>query len=162
MTASTQELERSRRVAEEHNTGVGGSQVASVFNLPPYGCARELAYHKRGFQPDHAFHGNRATERGTRLEDFAAEVYTEQTGRQIRRVAGALTGVAKRDAQYPFMLCRADREIVNDPRGPGMLSIKVPGREMFNKVKYDVQPPGWQLQLQYEMSIYDRSWGDTA
>jgi predicted phage-related endonuclease len=159
---STSPQQAQERMASEHNTGIGGSQVASVFNLPPYGCTRSLVMQKRGVQPDHPFHGNKATERGSRLEDFAAEIYAEQTGRSIRRVPGALTGAARRDKDYPFILCRSDREIVNDPRGPGILSVKVVAREMFQKIKYEGLPDDYVLQLQQEMGVWDRSWGSYA
>jgi predicted phage-related endonuclease len=163
MSASTQQLEQARaRMIEDRLSGIGGSDIAAVFNLG-YGCARALVYEKRdNISPDHPFHGNKATERGTRLEDFAAEIYAEQTGRQIRRVAGGLTGVGKRDYEFPFMVCHSDREICNDPRGPGLLSIKVPGREMFQKIKYEGLPDSYALQLQYEMGLWGRQWGSYA
>lgn len=163
MSASIQQSEEARaRRAAEHNTGIGGSQVHHVFSLAPHGCARSLVYQKRDVPPDHPFHGNNATERGTRLEDFAAEVYAEQTGRTIRRVPGALSGVARRDHQFPFILCRSDREIVNDPRGPGVLSIKVAARESFQKIKFEGLSPAYALQLQEELGVWDRTWGSFA
>lgn len=158
---SAQQQARERLLADRLS-GIGGSDIHHVFNLEPYGCARQLVYEKRGHAPDHPFHGNNATERGTRLEDFAAEIYAEQTGRQIRRVAGGLTGAGKRDPEFPFMVCHSDREICNDPRGPGLLSVKVPGREMFHKIKYEGLPHSYTLQLQYEMALWGRSWGSYA
>jgi len=161
VTAKVQKRAHAQLVEDRFN-GIGGSDIGSVFSLRPYGCARALAYEKQGWEPDHPFHGNNATERGQKLEDLAASEYSEATGRQIRRVAGGLTGIAKRDREFPYMLVHADREIVNDPRGPGMLSVKVPGRENFQDVKYNGLPSSWLLQLQYEMSIFNRTWGDTA
>lgn len=162
MSATQQVQDATARRIAEHNTGIGGSQVHHVFSLAPHGCARSLVYQKRDIQPDHPFHGNNATERGLKLEDFAADIYAEQTGRTIRRVPGSLQGVARRDRVFPFILCRSDREIVNDQRGPGVLSIKVLGRESFQKIKYEGLSPAYTLQLQEELGVWDRTWGSFA
>ena len=156
---STSAIQAHEQLVLDRQTGIGGSDIHHVFNLEPYGCARQLAYEKRGQQPDHPFHGNKATERGETLEDFGAQIYAEETGRQIRRVAGGLSGLARRDREFPFMLVHADREIVNDPRGPGLLSVKIPGREMYHRIKYEGLPWAYTLQLQYEMAIWNRAWG---
>jgi predicted phage-related endonuclease len=136
---------------------IGGSDVANLFNLEPYYCKLKLYNIKTGVRADTPFLGNRATERGTKLEDMAAEVYAEKTRRHIRRVA------PRQHKDFPILRPQPDYEIVNDERGPGLLSVKVPGRENFLRWHREDSPPEpYLLQLQAELAAYNRTWGSYA
>lgn len=168
-----------QHLREERHTMIGGSDLHHVFSLEPYGCARQLVYSKRPdqFTPDHTFHGNRYTERGSELEDMAAKLFMQQTGIQMRQVAGGLQGKARRDKDHPYIGVHADRELVgveagtifdhtgtciNPDGGAGILSVKVPGEMMFKKIKRDGLPHSYVMQLQYELSVWQRQWGTYA
>lgn len=141
----------------ERRGGIGGSDIQHVFDIAPWGCSLKLWREKRGETPDHPFEGNNATERGTRLEAIAAQVYTERTGRELRRVT-----LARKHRSFPFLLCHLDRMVVNDSRGPGALSIKVPGREAYYAIKRSGLPEGYIMQAQHEMLVTGWQWASFA
>ena len=54
-------------------SGIGGSDVADVLSLEPWGCARRLYYEKRQVPPDYADESKEALfERGHVLEPLVA------------------------------------------------------------------------------------------
>lgn len=132
---------------------IGGSDVADVFSIEPYGCKRRLFYEKTGVEadfPKESYH----MRRGTRLEPVAANFYQEETGRAI-----AVNPAKLIDREYPFMAAHIDREIMDDTKGPGVLELKCPSTRMF----YDVQRRGAQeayiLQLQHYLRVKGLEWG---
>lgn len=150
---ATVQTDREQFLAERL-TGIGGSDIDDLFNLPPYGCRRKLWYEKRRAVPDYPFFGNNQTERGQRLEDVAATVYSEKTGRTIRRVLQL-----KRDKERPYLIAHLDRQIVKNDRGPGSLSLKCPNSFVFRKAKRDGVGDGYILQIQHEIGITNWQWG---
>ena len=132
---------------------IGGSDIADVFSLPPYGCARRLWYVKTGVEPDYP-KDNFHLRRGKILEPVAAMLYAQETGHKIRKRNLRLI-----DEQYPFMSALLDREIVKDDRGPGVLEIKCPGLRGFLDVKKKGAQEAYILQLQQYMRIRKAEWG---
>src|SRR5262245_38151315 len=49
---------------EQRKLGIGGSDVAHLFNEPPYGCSRRLWLEKRGIPPDYPESPTDIMERG--------------------------------------------------------------------------------------------------
>lgn len=141
------------QLLEERRTGLGGSDVAHVFGIPPYGCQRRIVYEKMGAKPDHPFTGNVATTRGARLEDFIVSEFVMQTGRQVRRQP------VKRHKDHDQLLVHLDRMIVNDPRGPGYLEVKCPGRESFYRQKRRGLEEAYLLQMQHGLGVTGWKWG---
>lgn len=132
---------------------IGGSDVADVFSIEPYGCKRRLWYEKTGVEadfPKESYH----LRRGTMLEPLAASLYAEETGRTIRKNNAKLI-----DEQYPFMAAHLDREILKDERGVGVLELKCPSARAY----YDVQKGGAQeayiLQMQHYLRVRKADWG---
>lgn len=134
---------------------IGGSDLGSVLNLPPYGCARRLWYEKRAVEPDYAERFNGALVRGTKLEDLIAEEYTAQTGRVVRR-RGVVKGTAHESGHM-------DRHIVAfDERGPGVLECKTMGERVYRKAMKEGLPLSYQIQLQWYIGLSGWSWGSFA
>src|SRR5690606_20315779 len=82
-TAPIAQYHDEQRCPEERKTGIGGSEVAAIFGEHPFLTARELWERKTGRaveQPE-----TPAMRRGRLLEDVAAQLYSEETGRQLRR-----------------------------------------------------------------------------
>ena len=142
----------------ERRTGIGGSDIAALFNLG-YGCTLKLWRQKRGEVPDFAQRESGPMKLGKILEAFFAEEYTRLTGRTVR------TEPVKRHELYPFMLVHVDRMIL-DPsaRGSseGVLEVKALGREMFFKVKREGMIEDYVLQLQHGMLVHGSEWGEFA
>lgn len=146
--------ERAEFLAERRQ-GIGGSDAASLFDLPPYGCRRKLWYDKRGEPQDFPFHGNAHTERGHRLEPVAADLFAEATGRRL---------TVSTCEHRPPMLVNVDRLIRREPdgKGLGVLEIKCPSRFEFARVKREGLPEAYILQLQHAFAVTGYRWGAFA
>lgn len=139
----------------ERQSGIGGSDIGAVLNLD-YGCARRVAYQKLSTSPDYPRRETNDMERGIHGEALAAAKYARDSGRKLRRLA------VRRHPDHPEFLVHADRQIVNDPRGPGVLEVKCPNYFTFRKVKYEGLPQSYILQLQWAMYVTGYHWGSFA
>lgn len=136
---------------KDRTQGIGGSDIHHLFGLKPYGCTRRLWYEKRGVKADYPFLGNNATKRGNRLEALVAEEYTEKTGRVLSSCNLAFK-------IGDCFVSHVDRLIEADS-GDGVLEIKVPGREMFHKIKQEGLSESHILQLQCYLMSTGHKWG---
>jgi putative phage-type endonuclease len=138
--------------------GIGGSDVASVLNIPPYGCSRMLFYDKRNYTEDFD-DVNPNMERGIYLEDIACVIYAKQSGNKVRRRK------AMASKKHPFMFSNIDRDI-NDPTLAqalgGVLEVKCPNRDSFLRIKRLGIPEYYLLQGQHYLSVNDKTWMDYA
>lgn len=157
---------------KERRTGVGGSDIADVFSLAPWGCARKLWYQKRGIEPDNPRDMTGPMKRGLKLEAIVAEEYAEKTGRIIERAPLA------RHPEFPEWMCHRDfvtwgsvetpSPCIVDPGeawlGPfaGPLSVKTANRQMFYEMKRQGLSDAYVLQLQSEMGVTGAQWGSYA
>jgi putative phage-type endonuclease len=140
---------------EQHaarRNGIGGSDAAVIVGLSPFKSAYQLYLEKRGEAPigeEETF----AQQLGNILEEPVAQLYCERTGRTMRRQPLAT------HAQYPWMLANIDRQILKDPRGPGVYEGKTTnewtGRDI-NGVA-DI-PDHYFLQAQHYMAVYEYAW----
>jgi putative phage-type endonuclease len=148
---------------EARRKGIGGSDVASVLNLEPYGCQRMLYYDKTGVEPDFDF-VNPQMERGIYLEDIAVEVYRKQTGNEVVRVD------AVQSETHPYMLSNIDREIweptdkdgVYDNANAGILEVKCPNRDNFLRQKRLGLPYHQIVQGQHYLYVNKKQWMEYA
>jgi predicted phage-related endonuclease len=144
----------------ERASCIGGSDIHHLFCLEPYGCDRRLFYDKWGTPADYPFVGNAHTRRGEALEPIAVREYERETG----RICGPVPFIRK--AEYPELGVHIDRSVVlpeprpdGAPGSAGVLEVKVPGREMFQYVKYHGPLLSWQLQLQHALGVSGWQWG---
>jgi hypothetical protein len=132
---------------------VGGSEIASVLNLEPYGCARRLFYSKTNAAPDRLFVMNGAMEAGVALEDYVAQKAMDACGWTLRKRPGKRGAVDHEGVHI-------DRDIIgSDRKTTGIAEIKVIGEQAFFGWLRDGVPMGYLLQLQWGMHIWDRTWG---
>ncbi len=145
----------------ERRKGIGGSDIASVFNVG-YGCARRLFYDKRDVPLDFPREETDAMALGTFLEPWFAEKYAKRSDRHI----GVLTQGAMVHPSVPELRVNVDRVIFADPGenspGSGVLEIKSVGRAMFYKIKREGLPEDYILQLQHGMLVTGCTWGSFA
>lgn len=141
--------------ASDRRGYVGGSEIAAVLNLEPYGCARRLWYQKTGQMQDRSFRETGPMRVGTVMEGWIADQVEEKYGFKLRRKA-AVQGMEHEVAHL-------DRHIVAmDERGPGVLEIKCIGRESYWKWFFDGVPQAYVLQLQWYMRLTGWKWGAIA
>lgn len=145
--------ERTQWLAER-KLGVGGSDVASVFNVG-WGCRRRLFFDKRDVPQDFPFDGNKLTRLGTILEPLFADMYAEDTGRKVvERTSGPVVV-----AHLPDLRVNVDRLVWKDPATMGILEIKSQGRSVFYNSKRMGLSEDYVLQLQAGMLAAGTQWG---
>ena len=133
---------------------VGGTDIAHVLGLDPYGCARRLWYQKTGSPEDRPFRMTGPIVAGKLMEDGVAEMVKERRPDwKIRRKKASANG---------HELQRVDRAIYGDPRGPGVLEIKTVSDRAYWDWKRDGVPLGYQMQVQWYMHVLGWSWGCVA
>jgi putative phage-type endonuclease len=132
--------------------GIGGSDAAVVVGLSPFKSPYQLYLEKRGEAPldeEETFR----MQLGNILEEPIAQLYCERTGRTVRRQPLAVHD------EYSFMLANIDRQILKDPRGPGIYEGKTTnewsGREIHGA---DDIPDHYYIQAQHYMAVYDYAW----
>lgn len=133
-------------------SGIGGSDAAVVVGLSPFKSPYQLYLEKRGEAPPDEGETFRM-QLGNILEEPIAQLYCERTGRAVRRQP-----IAFHD-EHPFMLANIDRQILKDPRGPGIYEGKTTnewsGREIHGA---DDLPDHYYIQAQHYMAVYDYAW----
>lgn len=136
----------------ERLTGVGGSDVARLLNIEPYGCARQLWYEKRGAEKEFEPFADRQEilDRGNELEPVIARMYQKKTGNCV-----IYDPLAQRHPKHPELLVHIDLQIIY-PAPDSRLAIgeiKTAGRDAFFKLKREGLPAAYILQLQHAMSV---------
>ena len=141
----------------ERKTGLGGSDAAVVLGVSPFKTARQLWREKTSDDPEPELNTPPIL-RGRYLEPVAAELYSQETGRQIRRQP------LRRHAEHAFMLGNVDRQIlaVGDTPSTGALEIKCPGLKVFAKVKAHGLLDYMTVQLMHYLAVLGYSWGSFA
>jgi len=142
----------------DRKQGLGGSDVAAVFSLEPYGCATRLWYDKRDVGPDHEEEENPVLELGTFLEPLIVSKFQ----REFPDYKIILEDESRSSKDYPFMRANVDGIIEAPGRGRGILEAKTAGRDVFYKMRKEGLPQGYVLQLQQYLYVYDCQWGAFA
>ena len=132
--------------------GIGGSDAAVVCGLSPFKSPYQLFLEKRGEAPLDE-EETLAMELGSILEEPVAQLYCRKTGRALRRQPLAFHD------EHSFMLANIDRQILKDPRGPGIYEGKTTNEWIGREIRGagDV-PDHYYLQAQHYMAVYDYTW----
>lgn len=156
------EVKEEREVfLRERKKGVGGSDIASVFNQG-FGCRLRLWRDKRDEIPDYPKEMNDAMLLGQALEPFFAEKYGREANRTVVIKERPVV-----HPEYQELRVNLDREVMpsenrKDHGESGPLEIKSVGRGMFYKIKREGLPPDYILQLQHAIECMGASWGAFA
>jgi hypothetical protein len=150
----------------ERRKGIGGSDVHNLFpclNLEDkddpgsrYGCPRRLSYEKLGVEPDYAYTPEtlRLFERGNVLEEYAADRYSQVSGRRVFRSNHPYV-----HPTLPFMRVNLDRNIKADERGVGVFEAKSANEHVFFKMQMEGLPPAYAFQIQHGIAARQAQWG---
>jgi predicted phage-related endonuclease len=160
---------------EIRHTFVGGSEAFELLNEKQYGrgCARALAYRKLRTPEDvqHLGADEKAValgailNRGHRLEDLAAQLYMEQTGRSVIRRRKLV-----HNPDHPGAAVHTDRIIcahrivdngtlTEEMRPTGDAEIKSHGEGPFYHILRGGLPPAHNLQIQWSLFCTGHTWG---
>jgi CRISPR/Cas system-associated exonuclease Cas4 (RecB family) len=145
-------MDRSAWLAERKK-GVGGSDVASLFN-EGYGCTRRLWYDKVGIPEDYPREETKAMALGNVLEPFFAGEYTAETGRELFKL-----GESIKHPELSELRVNIDYGIIEMGPRYGVLEIKSVSRGVFYNYKRSGLPEDYILQLQHGMLATGWTWG---
>lgn len=146
----------------ERKRGIGGSDVASILGLSRYRSALHVYLEKRDELPGEEKPWNEQGKMfGTRCEDIACKLFSEKTGRKIRKPGR--THWAK---SYPFIRGNVDR-IQWDMTRPfetirGVLEAKWLDASQYYVWTKEGVPEGYYIQLQHYLLCTGLQWGSFA
>lgn len=144
--------------------GIGGSDAGAILGVDSYRSALDIYEQKLGLRDPAP--PNAAMKRGIHLEAVARKLYTELTGRRVRRIGQRVNATPG----FGFMLCNVDGMILADhlaesrgrPQGPGVLELKCPGVWAFAKIKREGLPLSYIAQMQHNLVVTGYGWGSFA
>lgn len=144
---------------QARKSGIGGSDAAAAVGLSPYMSPLELWMDKTGRdagldKPD-PLDTTQPVYWGRLLEPIVAAAYTQQTGRQVRKVNAVL-----QHPKVPFMLANLDREVIGAP-DVQILECKTAG-EFGSRLWRDGVPEYVQLQVQHQLAVTGKQAADVA
>ena len=85
-------------------TGIGGSEVAAIFGISPFGTARDIYYDKLNIAAYYDDEENKYQKQiGTLLEDTVAEMFEEVTGYRVFKIRKMY-----RSCEHPCMIADVD------------------------------------------------------
>lgn len=124
--------------------GIGGSEAGSVIGLNPYKGAYTLWAEKTGKIPE--FEGNLTTEVGSYLEEFVAQLFTRETGKNVRRKNRILA-----NDKYPFAFADVDRMVVGEK---ALLEIKTTNSiPTIKRIRNKEYPEQWYAQMTHYLAV---------
>lgn len=150
--ADTTELSRQDWLALR-KTGIGGSEVAAVFGISPFGTARDVYYDKLDIVSAYDNEANKYQKKiGTLLEDIVAEIFAEQTGYQVFKIRKMY-----RSREHSFMIADIDFFVLLPDGTFAILECKTTAPDATGKWWHDdgspAIPANYQLQGRQYMSV---------
>lgn len=128
---------------EERQKYIGASELGAVLGIDKYRTPLDVYNEKLGLSVP--FEGNRHTERGNRMEKIAAELYTEMTGKKLRRHSEAYI-----HHKHPYIVGHVDRTVVGMRR---IAEIKCPSLGAYRRIQREGLPDSMIVQLQSYLGL---------
>ncbi len=123
---------------------IGGSDAGTVLGFDTYKSPYTLWAEKTGrIEP---FSGSIITQVGSYLEEFVAKLFTDETGKKVRR-----QNATSVNDKYPFACANVDRLIVGEP---ALLEIKTTNSiPLMKKCRHGEFPEKWYCQMMHYMAV---------
>ena len=149
LVMTVEEMKDRKAWLELRNSGLGGSDAATLVGKNPWKSKLALWAEKSGQTKPEDLSGNQRVYWGQKNEANIAEWFCEVTGKQVRR-RGMM-----RSCEFPWMLASMDREVIGEKAG---LEIKTAGVDQAKYWTEDEIPDMYYLQCQWYMAVtgYDR------
>jgi putative phage-type endonuclease len=135
--------------AEDRQNYIGCSEIAALLGLDKWKTALDVYNTKLGLVPP--FEGNNHTMRGQRLEHIAAELFTEITGRKLRRMTRDLVHPA-----HDFIRGHIDRLVEGEKI---VAEIKCVSVASYRKLQREGLPENYIIQLNTYLGLGGYSQG---
>lgn len=133
-------------------TGIGGSDVAKILGVCPFGTARDLFYDKRGIVDATDEQSNKWQKHiGHVMEDTVALMFSEVTGYPVFKVAYMF-----RSPEHPFMLADVDYFCILPDGRIAIVECKTTSPDAIGKWwagKRPVIPINYEFQGRHYMSV---------
>lgn len=137
---------------------VGGSDIASLFDVSPYKTKFTLWHEKAGNVTEDN-EGNSRTDWGKRLEPAIAEGVAEEMRWVLRKSRDYHT-----NDRVKGMGCTNDYDVLDHADGPGIVEIKFVAEYATWKTDWTDKraPAGIEIQLQHQLATTQCAWGAIA
>lgn len=123
---------------------LGGSDAGAVMGMNPYKSPYALWAEKTGMVPE--FEGNLTTEVGSYLEDFVAQLFCRETGKQVRRKNRMMV-----NSEYPWACADVDRMVVGEK---ALLECKTTNSPpAMRRVRGGEYPETWYCQMTHYLAV---------
>lgn len=123
---------------------IGGSDAGAVIGMNPYSSPFAVWAEKTG--KVEGFAGNLTTKVGAYLEDLVAQLFTEETGKKVRRKNRMLV-----NDEYPWACADVDRMVVGEK---ALLEIKTTNSfPAMRKIRGGEYPEMWYCQMVHYLAV---------
>ena len=123
---------------------IGGSDAGAVMGMNPYSSPFAVWAEKTG--KIEGFAGNLITKVGSYLEDLVAQLFTEETGKKVRRKNRMLV-----NDEYPWACADVDRLVVGEK---ALLEIKTTNSfPAMRKIRGGEYPEQWYCQMVHYLAV---------
>lgn len=138
----------------DRNNFIGGSDIAAVMGMSRWKTPLKLWTEKTLKLPPQDLSNNEAVEMGTKLEQFVADLFSEKTGKNVRRAPKEY-----RHPSYPYMVAHIDRLVTGTDE---LLECKTCSIFKKDEWENDDIPQEYILQLMWYLGITGRKVGHIA
>lgn len=123
---------------------IGGSDAGAVMGLNPYSSPYAVWAEKTGKVK--GFEGNLITEVGAYLENFVAMLFSDETGKHVRRESRMIV-----NDEYPWACADVDRLVVHEK---ALLEIKTTNSfPAMKKIRGGEYPEQWYCQMVHYLAV---------
>lgn len=152
---AVQELQLSNTdVTLNRNQFIGGSEISKIMGLSRWGTPLSVWAQKTGKIPTPDLSDNEAVKMGNRLEQFVADLFTEETGKAVRRAPKAY-----QHPEYPYMVAHIDRIVTGTDE---LLECKTCSQYKDKEWIDEEIPQEYILQVIWYLGITGRKIGHIA
>jgi putative phage-type endonuclease len=130
---------------EERNKYIGGSDCAAILGLSRWKSPLQIWGEKTGIVPAEDISQKISVKMGLKLEDAVADLFTEQTGKKVRR--SNITIFMK---EYPFIGANLDRSIVGED---AILEVKTTSVYASKEWQGEEMPREYILQVLHYLAV---------
>ena len=123
---------------------IGGSDAGAVMGMNPFSSPFAVWAEKTGKVP--GFAGNLTTKVGQYMEDLVAQLFTEETGKKVRRKNRMMV-----NDQFPWACADVDRLVVGEK---ALLEIKTTNSfPAMRKIRGGEYPEQWYCQMTHYLAV---------
>ena len=141
-------------VTLNRNQFIGGSEIAKIMGLSRWGTPLSVWAIKTGKIPAPDLSDVASVKMGNRLEQFVADLFTEETGKAVRRAPKAY-----QHPNYPYMVAHIDRIVTGTDE---LLECKTTSVYKKDEWENDEIPQEYILQVMWYLGITGRKVGHIA